>query len=109
MTSRGLRPRSLPSIQMQRAARGDCGRLFALFWRGWRQLIALAAGFRFGLRFRRFLDFLFAFIFASHGSKHDTKGLRDERDNANCGAGVTVSVAVSVTVGVVVSVTVCVT
>ena len=45
--------------------------------------LALAAGFRFWLRFGRFLDFFLAFVFASHATKHDTKGFGRERLNAD--------------------------
>lgn len=39
----------------------------ALLRRGWGEPFAFAAGFRFRLGFRRFLYFLLAFVFASHG------------------------------------------
>ena len=43
------------------------------FRRGRGEHIRSAPGFWFGLWLRSLLDFLFAFIFVSHASKHDTK------------------------------------
>lgn len=38
-----------------------------LLGRGWSEPFALAAGFWFRFGLRRFLNFLFTFVFASHG------------------------------------------
>src|SRR5580700_7899234 len=53
----------------------------ALLRRGWREHFPLATGFWFSLRFRRFLGFFSAFVFASHGSNHDTKPGRTKSPN----------------------------
>jgi len=47
----------------------------SLFRRGWGEPFALAAGFRFRLGLRGFLDFFLAFIFASHACKCDISWL----------------------------------
>ena len=57
----------------------DC----ALFRRCRREPFTSLAGFRFWLWLGRLLDFLFAFILVSHGSKFDTKGARGESPGAN--------------------------
>jgi hypothetical protein len=72
------RRRAFLLVNLRARQWGRAGRM-SLLRRSRCEPFASAAGLWFRLGFRRLLDFLLTFVFASHGSKCDTKGGPRER------------------------------